>query len=554
MDQRVIDVPGVVTAVLKNGFFMQDSEGDDLAETSEGLFVFTSAAPAVGAGDHVAVSGRVVEFYPGGKASGNLPTTQIAWAEVRVLSSGHTLPPAVILSASASLPRERSVPGQVIENDAGGGPVDVAGPLFDPEEDALDFFESLEGMRVRIPEAVVVGPRNRFGEIVVVLPGRRPQKERTPAGGLLLSRENANPERLMIDDAIIPEPPLANVGDRLESCVGGMDYSFGSFKILSTEPLRLERGPLEPRVTSLKGEPRKLTVASYNVFNLHPGDGNRLKRIARQIVENLKSPDIVALQEMQDNNGKLNDDVVAGDETFDALVDAIAALGGPRYAYRQVDPADDEDGGEPGGNIRVGYLYQPERADFSDRFDAPIFASVSKLKARPFTAAGRFHAEVFAGSRQPLVAACRFQGETIVMVNVHLTSRYGTPSLFGRLQPATDPSRRVREEQMKVLKSLVDRLLEAEPRGRVVVLGDCNDSEFSSPLKLLAGSLVNLTERLPREERYTYVYRGNSQALDHILVTEALAEGAQYEVVHVNAEFTGAASDHDPVVARFTFP
>ena len=80
MGQRVIDVPGVVTAVLKNGFFMQDPEGDDLPETSEGLFVFTSAAPEVGAGDHVAVNGRVVEFYPGGKESGNLPTTQIAWA------------------------------------------------------------------------------------------------------------------------------------------------------------------------------------------------------------------------------------------------------------------------------------------------------------------------------------------------------------------------------------------------------------------------------------------------------------------------------------------
>ena len=70
----------------------------------------------------------------------------------------------------------------------------------------------------------------------------------------------------------------------------------------------------------------------------------------------------------------------------------------------------------------------------------------------------------------------------------------------------------------------------------------------------MAGPLVNLTERLSPEERYTYVYRGNSQALDHILVSRALADHAEYEVVHINAEFAGAASDHDPVVARFTFP
>ena len=105
----------------------------------------------------------------------------------------------------------------------------------------------------------------------------------------------------------------------------------------------------------------------------------------------------------------------------------------------------------------------------------------------------------------------------------------------------------------RVLRALVTRLVEADSQVRVVVLGDFNDSETSGSLQLLAPPLVNLTERLSPEERYTYVYRGNSQALDHILVTRTLAEHAEYEVVHINAEFVGAASDHDPVVARFTF-
>ena len=85
------------------------------------------------------------------------------------------------------------------------------------------------------------------------------------------------------------------------------------------------------------------------------------------------------------------------------------------------------------------------------------------------------------------------------------------------------------------------------------MLGDWNDYEHAEPLLVASADgapLVNLTTTLPEDERYTYVYRGNSQALDHICVTPNLALGAEYDVVHVNCEFASAASDHDPVVAR----
>lgn len=73
-------VVGVVTAILENGFFLQDPEGDGLPATSDAVFVFTPGGPAVSVGDRVSVGGRVVEYYPGGRGSGNLPTTQIGWA------------------------------------------------------------------------------------------------------------------------------------------------------------------------------------------------------------------------------------------------------------------------------------------------------------------------------------------------------------------------------------------------------------------------------------------------------------------------------------------
>ena len=63
-----------------------------------------------------------------------------------------------------------------------------------------------------------------------------------------------------------------------------------------------------------------------------------------------------------------------------------------------------------------------------------------------------------------------------------------------------------------------------------------------------------LIEQLGPEERYSYVFEGNSQALDQMLASSAPADvlvPGSYDVVHVNAEFADQASDHDPQVARF---
>ena len=111
----------------------------------------------------------------------------------------------------------------------------------------------------------------------------------------------------------------------------------------------------------------ELSIASYNVENLDAvNDAERMPAIARQIIDNLRSPDILALNEMQDNDGE-GPGGPAGDQTWQALVDAISAEGGPDYEYRQIDPVHNADGGAPNANIRVGFLFNPERVQFVDR-------------------------------------------------------------------------------------------------------------------------------------------------------------------------------------------
>jgi predicted extracellular nuclease len=97
----------------------------------------------------------------------------------------------------------------------------------------------------------------------------------------------------------------------------------------------------------------------------------------------------------------------------------------------------------------------------------------------------------------------------------------------------------------------VDALLAANPKAAIVALGDVNDFEFSETANILTagGALVDLPRTLPAAERYTYVYEGNAQVLDHIFVSSALTSYS-YDIVHVNAEYADQVSDHDPQIVR----
>jgi predicted extracellular nuclease len=551
----VAGVTGVVTARAGNGFYLQDPNPDTNPATSDALFVFTSAAPTAAVGDAVTVSGRVAEFRPGGSGgTTNLTTTEITGPQVTVVSSGNPLPAATVVGSGGRVP-----PGEVIDDDATGN-VETSG-TFDPASDGIDFYESLEAMRVQLNDAVAVGPTSDFGEVPVVGDRGANAGVRTARGGVVVRPGDFNPERLHLDDQLAPTPAV-NVGDRFPGAlVGVVDYSFGNFKLYPTSTPTTASGGLAREATNPAGT-NQVSIGTFNVENLDPGDPPaKFAELATLIVGNLKAPDIVAVEEIQDNNGATNDAVTDANLTFARLITAIQAAGGPTYDFRQINPVDDQDGGEPGGNIRVGFLFRSQRGlEFVDRpGGTPTAATTvegSGADTRLSFSPGRIDPAntAFANSRKPLAGEFRFNGHRLFVVANHFNSKGGDQPLFGRFQPPERVTEVQRNQQAEVVHDFVADLAAADPAANVVVLGDLNDFEFSTALATLEGDLLHtLIETLPQNQRYTYDFEGNSQSLDHILVSDALsARPFSYDVVHVNAEFADQASDHDPQVVRVT--
>jgi predicted extracellular nuclease len=552
--QIVAGARGVVTARASNGFWFQDPSPDTQEATSEGLFVFTSTAPTVSVGDLVQVSGRVAEFRPGGDVN-NLTTTELTGPSVSVVSSGNPLPAATVVGSGGRVP-----PAEVIEDDATGN-VETSG-TFDPSTDGVDFYESLEGMRLQLSNAVAVGPRSSFGEVPVVGDDGANAAVRTGRGGVVVRPGDFNPERVFLDDALAPTPAV-NVGDHLPGAVVGvMDYSFGNYKLQVTSTPGTLSGGLAREVTAPVAA-NQLAVATFNVENLDPTDPpSKFGDLAGLIVSNLEAPDLIAVEEIQDDNGATNDAVVDADVTFGRLISAIQAAGGPVYDFRQISPVDDQDGGEPGGNIRVGFLFRSDRGlSFIDRPGGTSTAATTVVgtgaDARLSFSPGRIDPtnSAFNASRKPLAGELTFNGRHLFVVANHFNSKGGDQPLFGRFQPPTRGSEVQRQQQAQVVHDFAAGLEAADPDANVIVLGDLNDFEFSAALATLrAGVLHDLIETLPQSERYTYDFEGNSQALDHILLSDALFQDHPfaYDAVHVNAEFAVQASDHDPQVARLT--
>ena len=558
--EQVKEVTGVVTAVASNRFFMQDSQADADPETSEALIVFTSSAPSVAVGDAVVVGGKVEEFRPGGSAAtnANLVTTEITTPTVVVSSSGNALPGAQLVGPGGRVP-----PPAVIDDDATGN-VETSGS-FDAATDGIDFWESLEAMRVQIDDPQVVGPTNRFGETPVVPAG---SELRTTRGGIVIRPGDFNPERVVIGDTFAPVP-VADVGDSYAGAVTGViEYSFGLFNLLPPTSPTLRDGGLQREITDRQGGD-ELAAATFNVENLSPlAPPEKFAALAEQIIENLRSPDLLALEEIQDNTGPANTGVVAADQTLAALAAAIRAAGGPRYDWRQIDPVDGQDGGQPGGNIRQAFLFRTDRGlSFVDRPGANATTPVAVTSGgflggpRLSVSPGRIEPAnpVFTNSRKPLAGEFRWRGRTVFAVANHFNSKGGDQALFGRFQPPARPSETQRRGQAAAVRGFVDALLARDRRARVIVLGDINDFEFSEVADILVGdgSLVDLPRTLPPRERYTYVFEGNSQVLDHILISRALADPFpglirtfEYDIVHTNSEFADQISDHDPQVVR----
>jgi len=553
--QNVADVPGIVTALKSNGFYIQDPNPDSDDRTSEGIFIFTSSAPTVQVGDSVEVSGTVTEFRPGGAAgSNNLTTTQITSPTIVKLSSGNVLTATILGNGG------RTIPTSVIDNDTTGN-IETGTTTFDPAQDGIDFYESLEGMVVQVNNPVATSPTNSFGEIWVLADNGANATGRTARGGILVTSNDFNPERIQIDDALFTSgsSPKVNVGATFNTITGVVDYSFNNYEVLPTS-VTATSNTLTKEVTNLTPTTDQLTVATFNVENLDPSDGaTKFNNLASRIVNNLKSPDIISLEEIQDNNGATNDSVVDASTTFQTLINAIIAAGGPTYQYRQINPVDDTNGGEPGGNIRVGFLFNPNRVNFVDRPGGTSTSNTTVTNVSGVPTVSNSPGLIdptnsaFTSSRKSLVGEFTFNGKTVYIIGNHFNSKGGDQPLYGPNQPPTLSSEVQRQQQATLVKNFVQSILAIDPNANVVVTGDLNDFEFSNPVSILeSAGLTSLIETLPANERYTYNFQGNAQTLDHVLVSNSLLSKLDgYDVVHINSEFADQDSDHDPSLARF---
>ncbi len=508
----------VVTAVGPNTFFIQTpaARADADAETSNGIQVFTGSAPTVAVGDLVDVKAGVVEFFNMTEMSGGVLVTQLA--------SGNALPAPVVFGPTVPSP--------------------------DQPQPATEM-ERYEGMLVRVENGTVSGPTNQFGEASVVATPARPFRE----PGILfpglpgLPVWDGNPEIFEIDTEPLGDPTAQlAAGAVVELAEGPLAFSFGDYQIWPTS-LSVVGTPAPSPVRSRQAG--ELTVASQNLFRLFDdvddpdlGDpvptaqqfADRLAKFSLQIREVLVAPDILAVSEVENL------------ATLQALAARIHA-DDPSLSYT----AYLEQGNDVGG-IDVGFLVR----------DSVQVGSITQFgKDDTFDFGG---ATALLNDRPPLVLAGAYTGNgaafPLTVIAVHQRS-------LGGIEDALDGPRvrEKRHQQALRLSQFIQQQQTATPGLRLVAIGDFNAFQFSDGYVDVmgqvtgspdpAGALVPATDEVNPDltnqtlseaaaERYSFVFDGSAQALDHGVTSQGLAafmRGAMHSRGNADAPF---AFDADP--------
>ncbi len=535
-----------MTGRKTNGFFLQTPDVDADPATSNALFVFTGSTPAVAVGDKVIARGTAGEFFDLTQLESSLP------GDVAVQSAGHPIPAAIALTPAM---------------------LDPAGPP--------DQLERFEAMRLHAATLISVAPTNGFGETFAVLPGvGRPMREPgievslavppDPTTGVpdcCIPRFDENPERIVIDfDGLVGAAVLSITSHVvLTNITGPLDFSFGDYKILP------ESMPGASPNISFVAVPApaadEFTVAGYNIENFANDEVQR-RKAARTIRQVLRYPDvighieIVSLTALQALAAQVNSDALAAGDPL------------PNYDARLV-PA------SPGATQNVGFLVKTSRVQID---------SVSQELASATYINPANNMEETLHDRPPFVlyATTMLPGMTprpvIVIVN--------HPRSFIDVELVGGEGTRVRAKRTKQAESLAGLLQDlqtAHPTTPIIAIGDFNAFEFNDgftdPLAILRGvptsddeivvdgspdlvnpDFVNLITRLPVSERYSFVFEGNAQALDHVLVNGVAAGSVSgYAIGRSNADFPEGvlfagdatrperSSDHDTPMAYFRF-
>ena len=564
----VVTTRGIVTALKSNAFFIQEPDDsiDGLAETSEGIQVFTNSPPTgVARGDLVQVTGRVQEFVPSADPT-QPPLTELGSPSYSVLSSGNPLPAPIQLTAAMTT-----------------------------APNATQLLETLEGMRVSVPSLTVSGPTlagssneanatsTSSGVFYGVVTGvARPFREAgidindpLPAGSpCCVPRFDGNPERLRIDSDGQPGtvPVDVTAGVTIAGIVGPLDYGFRTYTILPDAGSLTVATPNATFTPAPLASADEVVVAGYNMERFFdtvndPQDdpvltatafANRLNKASLAIRNVLRLPDIIGVVEMENLStlqtvaARVNSDVVS------------AGGSNPGYTAYLFE-------GNDIGGIDVGFLVRSRVTVLGVRQEGKDATFVNPTNG----------ANELLNDRPPLVLDARVtrpNGQAFdftVIVN-HLRS------LNGIDDSASGPRVRAkRAAQAEYLADLIQDLQLANPSARVLAIGDFNAFEVNdgyvdsmntirgapSPADqvvlaspdLVDPNLTNLLTLLPSSQRYSYVFDGNAQVLDHALASAALMPWvSRFTFARLSADFPDTLrndpnrperlSDHDASV------
>jgi predicted extracellular nuclease len=270
----------------------------------------------------------------------------------------------------------------------------------------------------------------------------------------------------------------------------------------------------------------------------------KLSKLALAIQVELELPEIIVVQEVENT------------EILQELGDRVNAAAGTNYVATSFETSDAR-------GIEVGFLWDDDRVGLLDAY---------QMSGPDVETA--FGPSSHSPGREPLVGVFEVEGRQITIVGNHFKSKGGDDPLFGVNWPPIRITEVQRKAQASVVRDFVNSILDADPDALVMVTGDLNDFQFGEPgedtdhpVAILEGGegevpLTNLLNLEKEAETFTYVYDGNSQVLDHMLVSPALFDlFVAVDILHFNAGFpsdlgedestTLRASDHDPLEGRF---
>ena len=516
----------IVTATGALGFFIQTptAASDDDDDTSDGIYVLYNGTLTINVGDQVDVTGKVEESFGFTRINA---TDQILNAAVTVDATNLTLPAPVELNASLPSPNPRSL---------------SCASSFE--------LECYEGMRVRVASGTVASGSQRHGadtdpvgEMYVTATASRPFRE--PGieypGESGLPVWDGNPEVFKLDPDKLGLTNVSWDPGTTFSATGVLGYEFFNYELWPTELTRQAAGPTLPRAVRAK-ESGEITVASLNLLNLGASaDATKLGKLSRYIREVLDSPDIVGVQE------------ALGLTALQNLATRIATDDSNVSYTARVEA--------PGTGQAVGFLVRSgvtinsvTEHGRSETFIDPRDGTVDSLNDRP-----------------PVVLDATIGSLAFSVVVIH------NRSLIGIDDPAAGEWRRTKRlEQAQSVARLVESLQDS----KVIVVGDYNAYEFTdgyvdvvgqisgkvtpglnlhSGPDLVTRDLCVLTERVPASDRYSALFQGSAQMLDHALVNQNLERHVveiQYARGNADAAFDDADdatnvlrnSDHDGFV------